>query len=241
MVESWTRLALDCLFPRSCPPCDEALAPGAVSDLCPTCTAALVAPPPTSCVRCGGTVAAPAAVCSGCLRRPPAFARAVALGPYRADLGSPNVLARTVQCLKYRGHRTLAAPLAELLAAHYPFAPDALLVPVPLHTARLRLQPGAAPGPGTRAPAVAGARSAIAGAHPSHRGARASRRGGATAQRPRRFPHSLRSTARWSLGGADRRRAHHRRHRRRLRAHAARRRRRARRRLHRRAHLLSGL
>ena len=138
MVESWMRLALDCLFPRSCPPCDEALAPGAVSDLCPTCTAALVAPPPTSCVRCGGTVAAPAAVCSGCLRRPPAFARAVALGPYRADLGSPNVLARTVQCLKYRGHRTLAAPLAELLAAQYPFAPDALLVPVPLHTARLR-------------------------------------------------------------------------------------------------------
>jgi len=138
MVESWTRLALDCLFPRSCPPCDEALAPGAVSDLCPTCTAALVAPPPTSCVRCGGAVAAPAAVCSGCLRRPPAFARAIALGPYRADLGSPNVLARTVQCLKYRGHRTLAAPLAELLAAHYPFAPDAVLVPVPLHTARLR-------------------------------------------------------------------------------------------------------
>ena len=138
MVESWTRLALDCLFPRSCPPCGEALAPGAVSDLCPTCTAALVPPPPPSCARCGGAVAAPAAVCTGCLRRPPAFSRAVALGPYRADLGSPNVLARTVQCLKYRGYPTLAAPLAELLAAHYPFAADALLVPVPLHTARLR-------------------------------------------------------------------------------------------------------
>jgi ComF family protein len=78
------------------------------------------------------------AVCRACLRRPPAFARAVALGPYRADLGNPNVLARTVQCLKYRGHRTLAAPLAALLAARYPFAADALLVPVPLHTARLR-------------------------------------------------------------------------------------------------------
>ena len=138
MVESWTRLALDCLFPRSCPPCSGALAPGAASDLCPTCTAALVSPSPLSCVRCGGAVAAFAAVCTGCLRRPPAFARAVALGPYRADLGSPNVLARTVQCLKYRGHRTLAAPLAELLAAHYPFAADAFLVPVPLHTARLR-------------------------------------------------------------------------------------------------------
>ena len=138
MVESSTRLALDCLFPRSCPPCGEPLAPGSVSDLCPTCTAALVPPRSTLCVRCGGAVAAPSAVCGACLARPPAFASAVALGPYRAGPGDPNVLARTVQCLKYRGHRTLAAPLAELLAAQYPFAAGALLVPVPLHTARLR-------------------------------------------------------------------------------------------------------
>jgi ComF family protein len=138
MVESWTRLALDCLFPRSCPPCDGPLAPGAVSDLCPACTSALVAPRPTPCARCGGAVAAPTAVCTACLHRPPAFVSAVALGEYRADSGDPNVLARTVQCPKYRRHRTLVAPLAELLAAHYPFAADALLVPVPLHPARLR-------------------------------------------------------------------------------------------------------
>jgi ComF family protein len=48
------------------------------------------------------------------------------------------VLARVVQHLKYRGARSLAAPLAELLAARYPFPADALLAAVPLHPARLR-------------------------------------------------------------------------------------------------------
>jgi ComF family protein len=49
-----------------------------------------------------------------------------------------NVLARVVQHLKYRGVRSLAAPLSDLLAARYPFPDDALLAPVPLHPARLR-------------------------------------------------------------------------------------------------------
>jgi ComF family protein len=43
-----------------------------------------------------------------------------------------------VQHLKYRGARSLARPLAELLAARYAFPADALLAPVPLHPARLR-------------------------------------------------------------------------------------------------------
>ncbi len=63
-----------------------------------------------------------------------------ALGPYVGGIPG-NELARAVQHLKYRGRRSLAAPLAELLARHYPFAPfadDALVVPVPLHLARLR-------------------------------------------------------------------------------------------------------
>ena len=37
-----------------------------------------------------------------------------------------------MQRLKYGGRRSLARPLGALLAAHYPFAADALLVPVPL-------------------------------------------------------------------------------------------------------------
>jgi ComF family protein len=49
-----------------------------------------------------------------------------------------NPLAVAVQRLKYRGRRVLADALGALLASRYPFAPDALLVPVPLHVARLR-------------------------------------------------------------------------------------------------------
>ena len=48
-----------------------------------------------------------------------------------------NPLAAAVQRLKYHGRRTLAGALGALLAERYPFAPDALLVPVPLHRARL--------------------------------------------------------------------------------------------------------
>ncbi|MFN8545876.1 MAG: phosphoribosyltransferase family protein [Candidatus Binatia bacterium] len=40
--------------------------------------------------------------------------------------------------LKFEGRRTVAATLGDLLAARYPFAADALVVPVPLHPRRLR-------------------------------------------------------------------------------------------------------
>jgi len=137
-VRSWARLALDCLFPRSCAPCGAPLAAGAPSALCLACRAAIAAPSGARCARCGATATPPGLVCIACVRRPPAFASARALGPYRAGTAGANVLARAVQALKYHGDRTLAAPLAELLAARYPFAPDAILVPVPLHPARLR-------------------------------------------------------------------------------------------------------
>jgi ComF family protein len=49
-----------------------------------------------------------------------------------------NPLAAAIQDLKYRRHRAVASTFGRLLAAHYPFTDDALLVPVPLHTSRLR-------------------------------------------------------------------------------------------------------
>jgi ComF family protein len=50
--------------------------------------------------------------------------------------GSP--LAAAVQSLKYRRRRNVADALGAVLAERYPFAADAVLVPVPLHPARLR-------------------------------------------------------------------------------------------------------
>ena len=49
-----------------------------------------------------------------------------------------NPLAAAIQELKYRRQRAVAATFGSLLAAHYPFAGDAVLVPVPLHRSRLR-------------------------------------------------------------------------------------------------------
>src|SRR5262249_33065441 len=100
-VRSWARLALDCLFPRSCAPCGASLEAGAPSALCPACRAAIAAPSGPPCARCGATVTAPGLVCVACVRRPPAFASARALGPYRAGIAGANGLARTVQALKY--------------------------------------------------------------------------------------------------------------------------------------------
>jgi ComF family protein len=49
-----------------------------------------------------------------------------------------NPLAVAIHALKYRGRRVVANALGHLLAERYPFAPTALLVPVPLHRVRLR-------------------------------------------------------------------------------------------------------
>jgi len=72
--------------------------------------------------------------CAACRTRPPAFGRARAAGWYV----SGSVLASAVQSLKYRRRRHVADALGAHLAAHYPFPTDVVLVPVPLHPARLR-------------------------------------------------------------------------------------------------------
>ncbi|HKA30421.1 MAG TPA: ComF family protein [Candidatus Binatia bacterium] len=117
-MRRWIALGLDVLLPRSCVTCDQVLPAGTSSPLCAACRAAIVAPGVAMC-------------------HSPAFTSARSLGPYRP--GDPrDVLARAVQRLKYHGDRSLAEPLAELLAAHYPFPDAALVVPVPLHLSRLR-------------------------------------------------------------------------------------------------------
>jgi ComF family protein len=58
--------------------------------------------------------------------------------PSGPGLNPPAPLAVAIQRLKYARRRMLADALGHLLAERYPFAPDALLVPVPLHVTRLR-------------------------------------------------------------------------------------------------------
>jgi ComF family protein len=57
---------------------------------------------------------------------------------YLASDAHLNPLAAAVKALKYHRRRAVADALGALLAERYPFAADAVLVPVPLHLARLR-------------------------------------------------------------------------------------------------------
>src|SRR5207245_2524374 len=110
-----------------------ALARGHPMCLCPRCVAVVGRADGALCERCGAPVAE-ASSCIGCCRYPPAFSSARAAAWYVG--GSP--LAAAVQSLKYRRRRNVAGALGTLLAERYPFATDVVLVPVPLHPARLR-------------------------------------------------------------------------------------------------------
>jgi ComF family protein len=57
---------------------------------------------------------------------------------YLSTAAGASPLAAAVRALKYRRRRMVAEALGHLLAERYPFATDAVLVPVPLHRARLR-------------------------------------------------------------------------------------------------------
>jgi ComF family protein len=135
MVYKWLESALSAAYPAVCVLCG---APGQPDrDICPGCAAEL---PLNSnpCPRCaeplppeapGGTL------CSGCLRSAPAFDACLAPWLYAPPLDW--LLSR----LKFHGQlaagRVLAELLADRLTAHGADRPE-LMVPMPLHPARLR-------------------------------------------------------------------------------------------------------
>jgi ComF family protein len=131
------RWLVDAVFPADCEACARALPAGHDGPLCDACRRAMVAPAEPLCERCGAPRPAPGA-CPACRRHPPAFTTARAAALYLPTGAGLNPLAAAVQAFKYRRRRTLAAALGALLAERYPFAADAVLVPVPLHLARLR-------------------------------------------------------------------------------------------------------
>ena len=92
----------------------------------------------TLCARCGLPIPSPLVLCPACAARPPAYDAASALGLYLVDGEKLNPLARAVRALKFHGERAVAATLARALAHLAAVPRDALVVPVPLHVARLR-------------------------------------------------------------------------------------------------------
>ncbi len=129
----------DLLLPPACPLC-RTESPGLPhGSLCPECLSDIPLLGPSRCPRCALPYPATdgsAHLCEACLRSEPPFASVAAAGIYG------GALRRAVHRFKYEGGVDLDRPLSALLArALLPtlcgVRPD-LIVPVPLHRARLR-------------------------------------------------------------------------------------------------------
>ena len=121
------RLA-DALLPGSCLLCGA----DAERDLiCAGCSADLPPTPSPACPQCGEATTH-GERCGACLKDPPAFARTVALFRYEFPVD------RVIHALKYAHRLPVAAWLGERLAERLADDPPELVVPLPLHPARLR-------------------------------------------------------------------------------------------------------
>ncbi|OGI57365.1 MAG: hypothetical protein A2V58_05030 [Candidatus Muproteobacteria bacterium RBG_19FT_COMBO_61_10] len=133
VINNWLENIQDWLLPRLCPACGDPAGPG--RELCPGCERSL----PTlrhACPRCAIPYEHPhtRGDCGACQRHPPAYTRAIALYHYAAPVN------HFVRELKFHQQLGLAQLLGEQLARRLSQEaprPD-LIVPVPLHRARLR-------------------------------------------------------------------------------------------------------
>ncbi len=136
----WYRQAVRFIIPADCIGCGLPLRDDPIPFFCRRCWNRIVPTTGPACSRCDLPFASPAATsrtpdhqCQTCLERPPAYERAWTLYPYLPPLQD------AICSFKYRGKVALAKPLAALMAGALPAGLDAdLIVPVPLHPARLR-------------------------------------------------------------------------------------------------------
>jgi ComF family protein len=135
VVNKGLRGWIDFLLPGACLLCGARVPAG--GDICPGCDAELPRPGPT-CACCAAPLAHPPELelrCARCQQRPPAFDRTVALFSYAAPVD------RLILRLKYHHDLSLARVLGNRLGATLTAQSTAIpevIVPVPLHVARLR-------------------------------------------------------------------------------------------------------
>ena len=120
--------ALDLLFPRWCVGCGRE-----GSFLCSSCRTSLPHLMPPLCSRCGKPQPS-GTLCSGCT------GREAKIDGIRSPFQFDGTMRQAIHQLKYRNLRALAAPLAELIYDYLVTnpMPGKALVPVPLHSKRLR-------------------------------------------------------------------------------------------------------
>ncbi len=129
---------VDLIFPPLCAFCGTPLGEDDRGEICPGCLRNIRFISPPICPTCGVPFVSQSVedhLCGQCLRRKWHFGSARALGLYDGPLRE------AIHALKYEGKAFLAKPLVGLLGRAYPFVDYGsydFLVPVPLHTKRLR-------------------------------------------------------------------------------------------------------
>jgi ComF family protein len=129
-LRRWWLTIQDWWLPRLCAACGLKAAAG--ETLCTRCTRSLPRLTAT-CPRCAIPLPGTARVCGRCLKKPPAFTRSVALYRYAPPAD------HLIRLAKFHQQPAQARALGRSLAARVASEPRPdVIVPIPLHAARLR-------------------------------------------------------------------------------------------------------
>ncbi|HUN58512.1 MAG TPA: ComF family protein [Candidatus Binataceae bacterium] len=138
------RYLINFLYPPRCAACDRRLTTDARQRVCAECIGRIERLPEPVCAVCGVPIASAIgskAWCGSCTEAPPHFGRARAIARYRAGVDEDvQVLPSLIRRHKYGLDQSLAHALAECLGSPLPVESSDydLIMPVPLHRARLR-------------------------------------------------------------------------------------------------------
>lgn len=132
-VRAIAKQSLDWLIPRMCINCNETLA----QDNHPCCQACYMTLPFQShcCEQCGQSYSGGADYCGRCIAKPPPFDACFCPFQYEAPVS------QQIRAFKYNEKPELAKTLAQLLFTEIQtneLEPPDLLIPVPMHTSKLR-------------------------------------------------------------------------------------------------------
>lgn len=131
LLQKSTQSLLDLLFPPNCVVCK---APK--QWLCDSCYNKIAFIVPPVCPHCGTPFPGQGSICEQCRHNPLQFIDGIRSASYFED----NPIRPAIHFLKYRNHKAVVAVLAKILAQayqRYGLVAD-VIVPVPLHPARLR-------------------------------------------------------------------------------------------------------
>lgn len=133
---------LNFLYPPRCAVCGVGLPIDTTRRVCAPCLGAVEPLPAPLCILCGAPLAADGddQPCRHCRAAPPAFDSARAITRYRSGAESASTVAALLRRHKYGLDQSLGRALAEYLDAAPPLHAGGydLVIPVPLHRARLR-------------------------------------------------------------------------------------------------------